>query len=165
MAEMRKYDEVDGIVAAWKHARPDFDAEPLHVFSRLWRLQSHIDKMRRQTFARHGIESWEFDMLCALRRQPELQLTAGKLMRETLVSSGTVTNRIDRMVSHGFARRLPDPEDGRVVHVEVTPEGLDVVDAAMADLLAVEEEHMKDMDPAARRELAGLLRTLLVHFD
>lgn len=162
---MRKYDEVDGIVAAWRRARPDFDPEALQVFSRLWRLQSHIDKMRRQTFARHGIESWEFDMLCALRRQPSHRLTAGKLMRETLVSSGTVTNRIDRMVSHGFARRLPDPEDGRVVHVEATQAGLEVVDAAMGDLLSVEEEHMADMDAETRVQLAGLLRNLLAHFD
>lgn len=163
--EQRAWDEVDGIVAAWKRERPDFNPEPLAVFSRLWRLQSHIDKMRRQTFARHGIESWEFDMLCALRRQSEHRLTAGKLMRETLVSSGTVTNRIDRMVAHGFAKRLHDPEDGRVVHVEATAEGLAVVDAAMADLLSVEDAHMANMSDVERRQLAQMLRVLLAHFD
>ena len=164
MAETAKIDGVDVLVSSWQRVRPDFNTEPLTIFSRLWRLQPHIDKMRRKTFARHGIESWEFDMLCALRRN-EGRLTAGKLMRETLVSSGTVTNRIDRMVSHGFARRLADSEDGRVVHVEITDEGLRVVDAAMEDLISVEAAVLADMSAESRAHLAALLRNLLIRFD
>ena len=164
MVETTKFDGVDVLVSAWQRVRPDFNIEPLTIFSRLWRLQSHIDKMRRQTFARHGIESWEFDMLCALRRN-DRRLTAGKLMRETLVSSGTVTNRIDRMVSHGFARRLADSEDGRVVHVELTDEGLRVVDAAMEDLISVETIILNSMPAESRAQLASLLRNLLISFD
>ena len=159
-------DEVDGIVAAWGRERLDFDPEPLAVFSRLLRLERHIDRMRRQTFVRHNIEPWEFEMLSALRRQGfPYQLTAGRLMQETLVSSGTVTNRIDRMVAHGFAIRLPDISDRRVVHVQITHKGLDVVDAAMADLLAVERRQLEDMDRESQRQLADRLRELLSHFE
>ena len=86
-------------------------------------------------------------------------------MRETLVSSGTVTNRIDRMVGHGFARRLADSEDGRVVHVEITDEGLRVVDAAMEDLISVEAAVLADMPAESRAHLAALLRNLLTRFD
>lgn len=155
-------DEVDGIVEAWNRERPDFDPEPLSVFSRLVRLTRHIEKMRRLTFARHSIESWEFEMLAALRRQGSpFRLTAGRLMQETLVSSGTVTNRIDRMVERGNARRLPDPGDKRVVHVEATDAGVALVDAAMADLLTVERLYLA----GSSDELAVQLRDLLARFE
>ncbi|MDN6486508.1 MarR family winged helix-turn-helix transcriptional regulator [Ancrocorticia populi] len=159
-------DEVDGIVAAWGRERTDFNPEPLSVFSRLLRLDRHIDKMRRQTFAKHGIESWEFEMLAALRRQGKpYRLTAGRLVQETLVSSGTVTNRIDRMVAHGYAERHPDPKDRRVVHVQATEAGVRVVDAAMEDLLTAEQHELEDMPIAEQKELAVLLRQLLAHFE
>ncbi|MCF2706749.1 winged helix-turn-helix transcriptional regulator [Arcanobacterium haemolyticum] len=159
-------DEVDGIVEAWARERTDFKPEPLAVFSRLLRLDRHLDRMRRQTFARHGLESWEFEMLAALRRQGEpYRLTAGRLMQETLVSSGTVTNRIDRMVAHGNARRLADKSDRRIVHVEATEEGIALVDAAMADLLDVEREQLVGFDDESVRQLADLLRELLSHFE
>ena len=159
-------DEVDGIVEAWQRERPDFDVEPLTVFSRMVRLNHHIERMRKRAFFHHGIESWEFEMLAALRRQgAPYRLTAGRLMQETLVSSGTVTNRIDRMIAHGYARRLPDPDDKRVVHVEATPEGIAVVDAAMADLLELEGGQLANLDRGSRRELAGSLRELLAYFE
>ena len=159
-------DEVDGIVEAWGRERLDFDPEPLAVFSRLLRLERHIDRMRRQTFSRHNIEPWEFEMLSALRRQgAPYRLTAGRLMQETLVSSGTVTNRIDRMVAHGFAERLPDVDDRRVVHVQATERGLGTVDNAMADLLNVERHQLGSMDKVSQRQLANLLRELLSHFE
>ncbi|MGO1592454.1 MAG: MarR family winged helix-turn-helix transcriptional regulator [Ancrocorticia sp.] len=159
-------DEVDGIVAAWGRERTDFDPEPLSVFSRLLRLDRHIDRMRRQAFSKYGIESWEFEMLAALRRQGEpYRLTAGRLVQETLVSSGTVTNRIDRMVTHGYAERHPDPNDRRVVHVQATARGVELVDAAMADLLEAEQRKLEDMAAQDQRELADLLRQLLAHFE
>lgn len=159
-------DEVDRIVEAWERERPDFGVEPLAVFSRMVRLNYHIEQMRKQAFARHGIESWEFEMLAALRRQGSpYRLTAGRLMQETLVSSGTVTNRIDRMVAHGYAHRLPDTEDKRVVHVEATAAGLGVVDAAMADLLEVENTQLSGLSQNSRRELGNSLRELLAHFE
>ena len=86
-------------------------------------------------------------------------------MQETLVSSGTVTNRIDRMVVHGLAERIPDVDDRRVVHVQATGRGLAVVDNAMADLLDVERHQLSNMDRVTQRELANLLRELLSHFE
>lgn len=161
-----KRDEVDGIVEAWGRERPDFNPEPLAVFSRLLRLTYHIDQMRKEAFASHNIESWEFEMLAALRRQGEpYQLTAGRLMQETLVSSGTITNRIDRMIALGHAERIPDPHDKRVVHVRATRAGLALVDAAMADLLTLESQQLDGIDLHARSELANSLRELLAHFE
>lgn len=102
------HDEVDRIVAAWRRARPDLDVAPLQVFSRITRIARMLDLARRRAFARHGIEGWEFDVLSALRRAGE-PLTPGRLIADTLVSSGTMTNRIDRMVDHGLVSRSPIP--------------------------------------------------------
>lgn len=157
-------DEVDRIVAAWHARRPVLDPAPLHVFSRLDRLSHHLDRARRSTFADHGLEGWEFDVLAALRRAGE-PLTPGRLMAETLVSSGTMTNRIDRMVSHGLVEREADPHDRRMVRVFLTDRGLARVDAAMAALLAQEQEWLDSLAPADRDQLAHLLRTLLHRFE
>src|ERR1700730_5644723 len=91
-------DEVDDLVAAWREQRPDLDVAALQGLSRGSRLARHLDIARRGAFAAHGLESWEFDVLSALRRAgPPFQLTPGALLRATLVTSGTMTNRIDRL--------------------------------------------------------------------
>ena len=107
-------DEVDRIVAAWHHVRPDLDLEPLTVFSRVSRLARHLDLARRTAFARHSLETWEFDVLSALRRAGEpFRLSPGTLVTQTLVTSGTMTNRIDRLESRGFVKRHRSPDDRR----------------------------------------------------
>jgi DNA-binding MarR family transcriptional regulator len=163
---MEPRDEVDDLVAAWHTQRPDLDVEPLQVLSRVSRLARHLDIARRSAFASHDLESWEFDVLSALRRAgPPFQLTPGVLLRATLVTSGTMTNRIDRLAASGFVRREPDPKDRRGVLVTLTEEGEAVVDAALADLLNSERELLAGLDKGQRSVLADLLRTLLVPFD
>jgi DNA-binding MarR family transcriptional regulator len=159
-------DEVDDLVAAWRAERPDLDVQPLQVLSRVSRLARHLDRARRTAFAGHGLESWEFDVLSALRRQgPPCQLSPGALLRATLVTSGTMTNRIDRLVIKGLVRRHPDPGDKRGVLVTLTPEGRRRVDAALADLLGREEALLAGLDLDQRQQLGGLLRILLAPFD
>ena len=159
-------DEVDNLVAAWRAQRPDLDVEPLQVLSRISRLARHLDIARRGAFANHGLESWEFDVLSALRRQgPPFQLTPGALLRATLVTSGTMTNRIDRLAAADLVRREPDPRDRRGVLVTLTDRGLERVDAALADLLHSELALLAGLDRRARRQLADLMRTLLAPFD
>jgi DNA-binding MarR family transcriptional regulator len=159
-------DEVDDLVAAWRTERPDLDVAPLQVLSRISRLAKHLDRARRTAFAAHGLESWEFDVLSALRRQgPPYQLSPGGLLRATLVTSGTMTNRIDRLATAGLVRRHPDPQDKRGVLVALTDDGRSRVDAALADLLIREEKLLAGLMPAERQVLAGLLRVLLAPFD
>ncbi len=159
-------DEVDDLVAAWRTQRPDLDIEPLHVLSRVSRLARHLDLARRAAFASHGLETWEFDVLSALRRSgPPYQLSPGALLRTTLVTSGTMTNRIDRLEQAGLVRRQPDPQDKRGVLVTLTPAGLERADAALAGLLASERTLLEALGPADRRTLADLLRVLLAPLD
>jgi len=159
-------DEVDDLVAAWRAERPDLDVQPLQVLSRISRLARHLDRARRSAFAAHGLESWEFDVLSALRRQgPPYRLSPGALLHATLVTSGTMTNRIDRLAAAGLVRRRPDPQDKRGVLVVLTDEGRDRVDAALADLLGSEEALLAGLSRDERATLAGLLRVLLAPFD
>jgi DNA-binding MarR family transcriptional regulator len=134
--------------------------------NRIDRLARHLDIARRGAFAEHELESWAFDVLSALRRQgPPFQLTPGALLRATLVTSGTMTNRIDRLAAEGLVRREPDPRDKRGVLVILTDQGQERVDAALAGLLRRERALLAGLDDTERRHLADLMRILLAPFD
>ena len=161
-----RQDEVDRIVAAWRRERPDLDVEPLTVLSRVTRLARHLDLARRASFARHDLEPWEFDVLSALRRDgAPYRLSPGALLTQTLVTSGTMTNRIDRLAERGLVRREPSPADRRGVLVRLTGEGRSRVDAAMSDLLDVEAGLLAGLAPPRRALLADLLRDVVAPFD
>ncbi|MFC5181875.1 MarR family winged helix-turn-helix transcriptional regulator [Actinomadura harenae] len=160
------HDEVDRLVESWHTERPDLDVSPLLVLSRVSRLARHLDRARRATFAEHDLESWEFDVLTALRRAgAPYELSPGRLLRATLVTSGTMTNRIDRLTAAGLVERHPDPGDKRGVLVRLTDAGRTRVDAAFSALLEREHALLDALTPGDRETLGGLLRTLLVPFD
>ena len=159
-------DEVDRLVEAWRREREDLDLRPMEVLSRVTRLAHHLDRARRSAFAEHGIESWEFDVLAALRRAgAPYQLSPGRLLKETLVTSGTMTNRVDRLEARGLVSRLPDPNDRRGVLVRLTRAGRFTVDGALEGLLDREQALLAGLDKTEQRKLAGLLRTLVVPFE
>ena len=159
-------DETDSLLEAWGRERPDLDISPLAVLSRVTRLARHLDRERRSAFAEHGLEAYEFDVLSALRRTgAPYELTPGQLVRQTLVGSGTTTNRLDRLESRGLIDRRPDPEDGRVRRVRLTDRGRDRVDAAIVDLLDRERRLLAGLSEPERNTLARLLRSVLVNFD
>ena len=159
-------DEVDRIVAAWQRERGDLDASPLHVLSRVSRLARHLDRARGAAFAEHGLEGWEFDVLSSLRRAgAPYELSPGELVKQMLVSSGTMTNRVDRLERRGLVGRKPRPGDRRGVIVALSPAGREVVDGAMADLLAREHELLAELPDDARQQLTALLRRLMAPFE
>jgi DNA-binding MarR family transcriptional regulator len=163
---MPENDEVDRIVTAWQRAHPALDFSPLQVLSRVARLSKHLDRARRDAFASSGLEPWEFDVLAALRREGSpFQASPKSLLQQTLVSSGTMTNRIDRLVERGFVERHTDPHDGRGVLVAMTDAGRTAVDGAMVDLVAREAELLGALSAADQERLAGLLRKLILDFD
>jgi DNA-binding MarR family transcriptional regulator len=159
-------DETDGLLDAWRRERPDLDVAPLAVLSRVTRLARHLDRERRAAFAEQGLEAYEFDVLTALRRAgPPYELTPGQLVRETLVGSGTMTNRLDRLEARGLIGRRPDPEDGRARRIRLTAQGRDRADTAVADLLDRERQLLAGLSAPDRDRLAELLRTVVVNFE
>jgi DNA-binding MarR family transcriptional regulator len=159
-------DEVDRIVEAWRRERPDLDVTPLTILSRVLRLARHLDLVRGSAFAEHDLEGWGFDVLSALRRAgAPYQLSPGQLVAQTLVTSGTMTNRVDRLAARGLVSRGPDPRDRRGVKVTLTPVGRTVVDAALSDLLDRERILLNELPASERDHLATLLRQLLSPFE
>ena len=158
---MSEPDEVDAIVAAWKRERPDVDVSAMQVLSRVTRLARHLDRARKQAFEAHDLETWEFDVLAALRRAGEpYDLSPGRLVAETLVTSGTMTNRVDRLESRGLVERRPDPNDRRGVLVSLTASGRATVDAALDELLDREREILEPLGIDEATRLADALRLL-----
>lgn len=159
-------DEVDVLVGRWREERPDLDPSPLEVFSRVSRLAVLADRERREAFEAHGLELWEFDVLSALRRAGSpYAVTPGALLRATLVTSATMTHRVDRLVASGLVTRGPDPDDRRGVLVQLTFTGRTRVDAALESLVQHEDRLLQPLGKAERRELAALLRRLLVPLE
>lgn len=162
----RMRDEVDRIVEAWRRERPDLDVGPLHILSRVTRLARHLDRERRTAFERHELEPFEFDVLAALRRSGEpYQLTPGQLLTRTMVTSGTMTNRIDRLTERKLVRRLPDPGDRRGVLVRLTAKGQSKVDDAFADLVQAEHAIIDGLGSAEAEKLGDLLRILCLRYE
>ena len=159
-------DDVDRLIAAWQRERPDMDVSPMHVLSRVTRLALHLDRARKLAFDEWNLESSEFDVLSALRRAgTPYQLSPGQLVHETLVTSGTMTNRVDRLVTKGLVERLPDPDDRRGVQVRLTSSGRTAVDGAIDSLVAHEKQLLAGISSADATRLADSLRTLSQPFD
>ncbi|AXH36533.1 MarR family transcriptional regulator [Humibacter sp. BT305] len=161
MATPSSRDAVDDIVEAWERERPQLDFSPLKILSRVTRLARQLERTRRASFGVAGLETWEFDVLAALRRAgAPHELSPKALLEQTGVSSGTMTNRIDGMVRRGLVERRGDPNDGRGVLVSMTADGRARVDAAIADLVAAEARLLSGLSAPDQERLAALLRRL-----
>ena len=159
-------DQVDQIVAAWRRERPDLDVSALEVLSRITRIARHLDIARRSAFESQGLETWAFDVLAALRRAGDpYELSVGTLLTVNLVTSGTMTNRVDKLTELGLVERRPHESDKRVVFVRLTPAGKEHVDCALEVLLSGEEELLSALDERQRREMTVLLSALLSPLD
>ncbi|WP_455354806.1 MarR family winged helix-turn-helix transcriptional regulator [Streptomyces sp. SYSU K217416] len=155
-------DHVDRVLEQWGAERPDLDASPMAVIGRLRRLSRLIDTELRRTFAAHGLDAASFDVLATLRRSgPPYRLTPAELMRTAMVTSGAITQRLDRLESRGLVARTPSAVDGRVVHVALTDEGHALIDRALPDHIANEHRLLAALGTAERDALADALRNLL----
>ncbi len=155
-------DAVDRFVAQWNEVRPDLDVSPLAVIGRVSRLSRLIDRRLAASFARYGIESWMYDVLATLRRSGEpYEMTAGELVSRSMVTTGAITNRIDRLEERGLVERRAT-DDRRKVIVGLTKKGLALVERVVDGHLATEQELLSGLSARQRHELAQLLRTVLI---
>ncbi|MEV1173236.1 MarR family transcriptional regulator [Nonomuraea sp. NPDC049784] len=155
-------DHVDLVLEQWAAQRPDLDVSPMAVIGRLSRVTRLIDAELRRTFAAHGLDPASFDVLATLRRsEPPHRLTPAGLMRASMVTSGAITQRLDRLESRGLVNRTPSDVDGRGVYVTLTDEGRALIDRALPDHMATEERVLSALPKERRDALAHTLRELL----
>ncbi|WP_253905126.1 MarR family winged helix-turn-helix transcriptional regulator [Arthrobacter sp. H14] len=154
---------MDRIIAQWAEARPDVDVSPMAVLGRLSRLTRLFERELQAVFSQYSLQPGEFDLLATLRRADTdgYGLTAGELADSAMVTSGAITNRLDRLLAKELITREADPRSRRTIRVALTQRGQEVVDAALQDHVANEERLLSIMTADQREQLEGLLRALL----
>ena len=159
---MKNEDHVSAVLAQWAAERPDLDVSPMGIIGRISRLSLTMSKELELVFTQFGLYRWSFDMLATLRRSgAPYRLSPSALFRSMMVTSGTMTNRIDRLEEKGLVRRVPDPEDRRGILVELTEQGRELIDTALAAHVANEERILKALSKEEQHTLAPLLGKLL----
>jgi DNA-binding MarR family transcriptional regulator len=162
----KRSDHVDGILEQWRRERPDVDTAALGLIGRLHRAAVLTNDPLAEGLAAQGLQPGWFDLLAALRRSGRpYELNPTQLMRATLLSSGGMTKRLDRLVEAGLVERRADPTDRRGVLVGLTPHGKAVVDEAFEAHVANEERLLRSLKPADRQALDNLLRRLLADLE
>ena len=155
-------DATDRLLTGWDQARPDLEVGVLQVTARLSRLGAHLARRQEDVFGRFDLNRGEVGALSALRiAGPPHRLSPTRLAKGLMLSSAGITSRIDRLERRGYVRRLDDPNDRRGVLIELTDEGLEVVDAAVAANTTSERTLLDRLDSAEIASLEGILRKLL----
>lgn len=157
-------DAVDRITAQWRSERPDLDSGPMEVIGRITRLSAVIQRELERVFAQHGLAGGDFDVLATLRRSGA-PVTPGELSRATMVTTGGMTKRLDRLEALGLIRRQPDPDDRRGRRIALTDEGGALIDRAVEAHLENEERLLAELPAAKREQLTVLLRELLTALE
>ncbi|GHO78007.1 MarR family transcriptional regulator [Ktedonobacter sp. SOSP1-85] len=158
-------DAIDKVMDQWHGERPDVDLWSMGVLGRVARLSRVLERAYKKFFSEHGLEAFEFDVLTTLRRSGEpYELTASALLKAALVTSGAITNRIDRMEARGFVERVRDLDDRRSVRIRLTPHGREVLDRIFSLHAANMERILQPLDREECEQLANMLRILLESF-
>jgi DNA-binding MarR family transcriptional regulator len=159
-------DHVAALLDAWRDEQPGLDVSPVAVFGRITRVERYLATALREVYHRHRIDAGEYDVLAALRRSgPRYRLTPTELSRSVLVTSATMTERLDRLQRSDLITRRPAAHDRRSVLVELTPAGRELIDRAIADLLSAEASLLDALPAGDRTALAGLLGKLAASLE
>ncbi|WP_028745468.1 MarR family winged helix-turn-helix transcriptional regulator [Rhizobium mesoamericanum] len=159
-------DRVDKILAQWSRERPDLDTEAMGIMGRLKRLTTHLAREVDQVLQEQGLSSSSFDVLATLRRSgAPYRLSPGDLLSMTMVSSGTMTNRIDQLEKAGLVERVLNPDDRRSVLIALTEVGLAAVESAVGVHVANQQRLTKSFSAEEKAQLDILLRKFLATFE
>lgn len=159
-------DQVDRILAQWRAERPELDVAPMGTMGRLNRLTAHLSQEVERVIAEYGLSAASFDVLATLRRSgPPYALSPSALIDWTMVTSGTMTNRIDRLETAGLVTRARNPKDGRGFVVALTEAGFRLIDAAVTAHAANQHRLTAALGPQERADLDRLLAKWLAAFE
>ena len=155
-------DRVDKVIKQWGQERPDLDVSSMELIGRLVRIYKFLGLGMTQTFSEHGLNAANFDVLATLRRSgPSYALSPNDLISSTMVTSGTMTNRIDQLTRAGLVERIKNPDDGRSVVVSLTKAGFKLIDAAVTDHVATQEQLTSGLSKDEQKRLNTLLKKFL----
>lgn len=161
-----KQDHVDFIQAQWAQEKPDLDTSPMGVIGRISRISRHLDQLLQKNYSKFGLNGGEFDVLATLRRSGKpYQLTPTQLFNSLMLSSGAMTNRLDRLEDVGLIKRMPNPEDRRGILVTLTEQGVELIDKAYAAHIANEQQMLASLTKTEQEALIDLLRKMLLSFE
>lgn len=161
-----KRDHVDFIQAQWAQEKPDLDTSPMGVIGRISRISRHLDQLLQKIYSKFGLNGGEFDVLATLRRSGHpYQLTPTQLFNSLMLSSGAMTNRLDRLEDVGLIKRTPNPDDRRGILVTLTEQGLELIDRAYAAHIANEHQILASLTESEQETLTDLLRKILLPFE
>ncbi|HXY17767.1 MAG TPA: MarR family transcriptional regulator [Gaiellaceae bacterium] len=159
-------DFVDGLLAQWNRERPELNVTALGLVGRLLRTAQLTESELSAGLTRHGLQRGWLDVLAALRRAGEpYELNPGQLLNATMLSSGGMTKRLDRLAEAGLLERLPDPSDRRGTRVRLTPAGKSLIDEAIETHIASEERLLESLTASERHALDSALRKLLAGLE
>jgi DNA-binding MarR family transcriptional regulator len=159
-------DLADDIQAAWAHERPELNVESIGILTRIVRIARHLDRTREQELREIGTDSATLDVLATLRRSGKpYRLTAGELQRTGLVTSGAISQRLQKLERAGFIRRSADTHDARRVQVQLTEAGIRESDRIVKELMQREARLLEAISPADRQRLETLLRRWLLQLE
>lgn len=155
-------DFIDQLQTDWRQERPDLDAGAMGVVLRIQALAKILGEQVEQRLQKFGLQWWQYDALAALRRQgAPFVMAATELATANMLTSGAMTNRIDRLENDGLVRRLKDPQDRRRVLVQLTNKGVDVIEKATEARFDVATAALGELSSEQMKTLSDLLRSLL----
>jgi DNA-binding MarR family transcriptional regulator len=166
VAQIATADSIESLLAEWRRERPDLDPSPFGIFGRIWRLSTTLLGDAERWLAPIGLTFESFSLIVTLRRSgPPYELNPTALYRESLLSSGAITNRIDRVEAEGLVKRLPDPNDRRGTIVRLTAKGRKLADRSIKVHFEALAEALSGIDRAGQQQLATLLGKLLLSVE
>lgn len=161
-----RMDKVDRIVSQWQQERPDLDVGSMELIGRFKRIGQFLGLEMTKTFADYGLNAANFDVLATLRRSgAPYALSPNELINSTMVTSGTMTNRIDQLVKSGLVERIRNKEDARSVVVSLSNKGIKLIDSMLATHVDTQDRLMAGLTAEEKKRLNSLMRKILIGFE
>ncbi|NOH65608.1 MarR family winged helix-turn-helix transcriptional regulator [Vibrio rotiferianus] len=159
-------DAIDRVVSQWAKEKPDLDTEPMAIMGRLMRIAKHMENHVTEVHKRYDLKMGEFDVLATLRRSGEpYRLTPSELISSMMLTSGAMTNRLDKLEKKGLIDREHSKEDRRSVTVQLTSKGFELIDALIEQHLQAQHELMGSLTSDERWQVNQALKLLLPQYE
>ncbi|NYS59177.1 MarR family winged helix-turn-helix transcriptional regulator [Vreelandella salicampi] len=159
-------DHVDNILKQWRQERPDLDVAPMATIGRVKRLNHALIRAMEKTWAKYGLTDASFDVLATLRREgAPYALSPGDLMASTMVTSGTMTHRINQLEKAGLIERVKNPDDGRGFLISLSQRGFELIDEAVVAHVETQAQLVSGLTVDQRAQLDELLKQFLAGLE